>query len=76
VPGILISSRWTLKVPDLTIRGGLGGILVISGLKLLLTNWTYANWLFGGSLVFLAVVLAIYTANVMLSGTRATPERA
>ena len=35
VPGILISSRYTIKVPDLTIRGGLGGILIISGLKLL-----------------------------------------
>jgi uncharacterized membrane protein YfcA len=76
VPGILISSRWTVKVPDLTIRGGLGGILVISGLKLLLTNWTYANWLFGGALVFLALVLVIYTANVMLNEPRATPERA
>ena len=76
VPGILISSRWTVKVPDLTIRGGLGGILIISGLKLLLTNWTYANWLFGGGLGFLAVVLAIYTANVMLGESRATPERA
>ena len=76
VPGILISSRWTLAVPDLTIRGGLGGILVISGLKLLLTNWRYANWLFGAGLVVLAVVLVIYTASVMLNGTRATPERA
>jgi uncharacterized protein len=76
VPGILISARYTLKVPDLTIRGGLGGILIISGLKLLLTNWTYANWLFGGGLVFLAVVLAIYTARVMLGEPRVTPERA
>jgi uncharacterized membrane protein YfcA len=76
VPGILISARYTLKVPDLTIRGGLGGILIISGLKLLLANWTYANWLFGGGLVFLAVVLAIYTARVMLNGPRATPEQA
>ena len=76
VPGILISARYTLKVPDLTIRGGLGGILVISGLKLLLTNWTYANWLFGGGLVVLAVVLTIYTARVMLGEPRATPERA
>jgi uncharacterized membrane protein YfcA len=76
VPGILISSRWTVKVPDLTIRGGLGGILVISGLKLLLTNWRYANWLFGGGLVFLAVVLVIYTATVMLSQPTTTPERA
>ena len=76
VPGILISARYTLKVPDLTIRGGLGGILIISGLKLLLANWTYANWLFGAGLVFLVVVLAIYTARVMLSEPRATPERA
>jgi uncharacterized membrane protein YfcA len=76
VPGILISARYTLKVPDLTIRGGLGGILIISGLKLLLANWSYANWLFGGGLVFLAVVLTIYTATVMLNGPRTTPERA
>ena len=76
VPGILISSRYTLKVPDLTIRCGLGGILIISGLKLLLTNWSYANWLFGGELAFLAVVLTIYTARAMLGDPRATPERA
>jgi uncharacterized protein len=76
VPGILISARYTLTVPDLTIRGGLGGILIISGLKLLLANWTYANWLFGAGLVFLAVVLTIYTARVMLGEPRATPERA
>ena len=25
IPGILISSRWTVSVPQLTIRGGLGG---------------------------------------------------
>jgi uncharacterized protein len=76
VPGILISARYTLTVPDLTIRGGLGGILIISGLKLLLTNWAYANWLFGGGLVFLAVVLAINTANVMLNQPRTTPGEA
>ncbi|HJU37512.1 MAG TPA: sulfite exporter TauE/SafE family protein [Gaiellaceae bacterium] len=79
VPGILISSRYTVKVPDLTIRGGLGGILVISGLKLL--NVPYANWVLGFGLGVLVVVLAIYTAAVMLGepragDPRATPERA
>jgi hypothetical protein len=74
VPGILISSRYTLKVPDLTIRGGLGGILIISGLKLL--NVPEANWILGGGLAVLVVVLAIYTANVMLNEPRTTPERA
>jgi uncharacterized protein len=74
VPGILISSRYTVKVPDLTIRGGLGGILIISGLKLL--NVPDANWILWGGLVVLAIVLTIYTASVMLGGPRTTPERA
>jgi uncharacterized membrane protein YfcA len=74
VPGILISSRYTVKVPDLTIRGGLGGILIISGLKLL--NVPDANWILGAGLATLAVVLAIYTASVMLNEPRTTPERA
>jgi uncharacterized membrane protein YfcA len=75
VPGILISSRYTVKVPDMTIRGGLGGILIISGLKLL--NVPEANWVLGGGLAVLVVVLTIYTANVMLhEQPRTTPERA
>ena len=74
VPGILISSRYTIKVPDLTIRGGLGGILIISGLKLL--NVPQANWVLGIGLGTLFVILAIYTARVMLSAPRASPERA
>jgi uncharacterized protein len=76
VPGILISSRYTMKVPELTIRGGLGGILVISGLKLL--NVPYANWVLGAGLAVLLVALAIYTAVVMSGDgeVRATPGRA
>jgi uncharacterized protein len=65
VPGILISSRYTVKVPDMTIRGGLGGILIISGLKLL--NVPEANWVLGGGLVTLTIVLTIYTVRVMMS---------
>jgi uncharacterized protein len=75
VPGILLSSRYTVKVPDMTIRGGLGGILVISGIKLL--NVPEANWILGGGLVVLLVVLTIYTVNAMLNHEpRTTPERA
>jgi hypothetical protein len=72
VPGILISSRYTVKVPDMTIRCGLGGILIISGIKLL--NTPGANWILGGGLVALLVVLTIYTVNVMLNESRATAE--
>ena len=75
VPGILISSRYTVKVPDMTIRGGLAGILIISGLKLL--NVPEANWVLGGGLVFLLIVLTIYTVRVILSERpRTTPTRA
>jgi hypothetical protein len=74
VPGILISSRYTVKVPDLTIRGGLGGILVISGLKLL--NVPYANWVLGAGLAVLLVVLTIYTVIVMTGEAHASPEQA
>ncbi len=72
VPGILISSRYTLRVPDLTIRGGLGGILIISGLKLL--NVPDANWILGAGLAVLLIVLTIYTATVMLNQPHTTPE--
>jgi uncharacterized protein len=74
VPGILISSRYTVKVPDMTIRGALGGILIISGLKLL--NVPEANWILGGGLVVLLVVLTIYTVSVMLSESRTAAGRA
>jgi hypothetical protein len=72
VPGILISSRYTVKVPDMTIRGGLAGILIISGLKLL--NVPEANWVLGGGLVLTLVVLTIYTVNVMVKESRAEHE--
>jgi uncharacterized membrane protein YfcA len=73
VPGILISSRYTVTVPDLTIRGGLAGILIITGLKLL--NVPEANWVLGGGLAFLFVVLTIYTVRVMRSQQpRTSPE--
>jgi uncharacterized membrane protein YfcA len=72
VPGILISSRYTIRVPDLTIRGALGGILIISGLKLL--NVPQANWVLGIGLGVLLVTLAIYTVRVMRSEPRAKPS--
>ena len=82
VPGILISSRYTVTLPDMTIRCGLGGILIISGIKLL--NTPGGNWILGGGLGLLFVVLTIYTVSVMRSQQprtapeqpRTTPERA
>src|SRR4029077_1681969 len=61
--GLLLSGPDPLTVPDMTIRGGLAGILIITGLKLL--NVPYANWVLGGGLAFLFAVLTIYTVFVM-----------
>ena len=35
IPGVLISSRFTVKLPDVVLRIALGTILFLSGLKLL-----------------------------------------
>src|SRR2546423_15043555 len=53
VPGILVSSRYTVRLPEVVLRAALGGILVLSGLKLL--NVPEANWILGGGLGALAV---------------------
>ena len=63
IPGILISSRWTVSVPQTTIRLGLGGILIISGIKLLDKN--LPTWVFGSLLGGLALVVAVYTVMAM-----------
>ena len=41
-----------------------------------LLNVPEANWILGGGLVFLLVVLTIYTVRVMLSESRTAPGRA
>ena len=71
IPGILISSRWTVSVPQMTIRLGLGGLLIISGIRLLDKN--LPNWAFASLLITLGVAVAGYTAAAM-RGPRATPE--
>ncbi len=74
VPGILVSSRYTVRLPQVVIRAALGGILVLSGLKLL--NVPEANWVLGCGLGVLAVGLTVYTIVLKLGEPRATPERA
>jgi uncharacterized membrane protein YfcA len=68
IPGILISSRWTVRVPQMTIRLGLGGLLIISGIRLLDKN--LPNWAFATLIIGLAVAVAAYTA-VAMRGPRA-----
>jgi uncharacterized membrane protein YfcA len=74
IPGILISSRYTVRLPDVVIRGALGGILILSGIKLL--NVPHANWILGVGLGALVLSLAGYMVAKRVTGEGATPERA
>jgi len=58
IPGVLITSRFTVKLPDAVLRAALGSVLTLSGLKLL--NVPQANWVLGGGLIALALGLAAY----------------
>ncbi len=58
IPGVLISSRFTVRLPDIVLRIALGTILTLSGLKLL--NVPQAQWILLGGLVALGVGLAAY----------------
>jgi hypothetical protein len=68
IPGVLISSRFTVRLPDGALRVALGTVLTLSGLKLL--NVPQANWVLGGGLAALAVVLCAYGLRVRLARPR------
>jgi uncharacterized protein len=66
IPGVLISSRFTVRLPDLVLRVALGVVLLLSGLKLL--NVPGSEWILLGGLIALGVGLAAY-------GVRRLPGR-
>jgi hypothetical protein len=74
IPGVLISSRFTVKLPDIVLRLSLGTILVLSGLKLL--NVPEAKWILLGGLVALGCGLAAYGARAVLAGPRTASKLA
>ncbi len=58
IPGVLLSSRFTVRLPDVVLRVALGTILVLSGLKLL--EVPGATWILIGGLVALVAGLGGY----------------
>lgn len=61
IPGVLISSRFTVKLPDVILRVALGTILFLSGLKLL--DVPGAQWILLGGLIALGIALAAYAVR-------------
>jgi uncharacterized protein len=74
VPGILISSRFTVRAPDVVLRVALGSVLTLSGLKLL--NAPQANWILAGGLIALGVGLGIYGVRARLVRLRVVAKPA
>jgi uncharacterized membrane protein YfcA len=75
IPGVLISSRFTVRVPDILLRISLGTILVLSGLKLL--SVPQAQWILLGGLTALGIGLIGYGVRAWLARPRAAvPGRA
>ena len=74
IPGVLISSRFTVRVPDIALRISLGTILMLSGLKLL--NVPQAQWILLGGLIALGLGLTGYGVRARFVRPRAAASQA
>jgi len=71
IPGVLITSRFTVALPDVLLRTSLGTVLTLSGLKLL--DVPEANWVLAAGLIALVVALVSYGIRVWIARPRPGP---
>jgi uncharacterized membrane protein YfcA len=75
IPGVLISSRLTVRLPDVVLRIALGTILLLSGIKLLKAPGS--SWILLAGLIALGIGLAAYGVRAWLARPRSVePQRA
>jgi uncharacterized membrane protein YfcA len=65
IPGILISSRYTVRLPDVALRLALATVLILSGLKLL--NAPASTWILIVGLAGVGLGLGIYGVRAWLA---------
>jgi uncharacterized membrane protein YfcA len=73
IPGVLISSHFTLKVPDRALRLGLASVLMLSGLKLI--DFAGVDYVIAAGAITAALAFAGW-ALVARLGRRPRPEAA
>jgi uncharacterized membrane protein YfcA len=73
VPGILLASKFTVRIPDDVLRLGLAGVLALSGLKLL--EVPEAKWVLGVGIVVVLGGLLTYGVNTRLARPRPATAR-
>jgi uncharacterized protein len=71
IPGVLISSQFTLKVPDRALRLGLATVLMLSGIKLI--DFPGADWTIAGGALAAGVAFAVWALTQRV-GRRPRPE--
>jgi uncharacterized membrane protein YfcA len=73
VPGILIASQFTVRMPDRALRLALAGVLALSGIKLL--NVPQSSWVIAIGLAAGLVAFAAWGVNAWLNRPRPLPAR-
>jgi uncharacterized protein len=73
VPGILLASKFTVRIPEGVLRLGLAGVLALSGLKLL--EVPEAKWVLGVGIVVVLGVLGASGLNAWLGRPRPAAVR-
>jgi hypothetical protein len=71
IPGILLTSHFTLKVPDRALRLGLASVLMLSGIKLI--DFEGADWVIAGGALIAALAISTW-ALVARLGRRPQAE--
>ena len=59
IPGILLTSKLTLRIPDRALRLGLASVLMLSGIKLI--DFSGANWVIAGGAVVAGLGIAAWS---------------
>jgi uncharacterized membrane protein YfcA len=72
IPGVWISSRFTLRLPQGMLRTALATVLLLSGIKLL--GVPAASWILAGGLGALGAGLAAYAVRAWLARPRVRPS--
>jgi uncharacterized membrane protein YfcA len=73
VPGILIASKWPVRMPERPLRLALAGVLALSGIKLL--SVPESSWVLAIGLSTGAAALAAWSVSAWLHRARPVPAR-
>jgi uncharacterized protein len=73
IPGVLISSQFTLKVPDRALRLGLASVLMLSGIKLI--DFAGADYVIASGAIIAALAFCAW-GLIARAGRRPRPETA